>query len=139
MMQVLATSSPLKLQDAREDNFKKTANKLNGVLIKTESHAIALRNSLNTYEQKSAAFCRMGGVRPPSMNAFSRMGAMLTDFIQAIPPSAAPPPIVNFPIQVGAPPPAAPAIEPSNSSTKSSDSVSLFGSIHIRKSSCFSY
>jgi hypothetical protein len=47
------------------------------------------------------------------MNAFSRMGAMLTDFIQAIPPSAAPPPIVNFPIQVGAPPPAAPAIEQS--------------------------
>jgi hypothetical protein len=35
LMHVLATSSPIKLQDAREDNnFKKTANKLNRVLIK---------------------------------------------------------------------------------------------------------
>lgn len=112
MMQVLATSSPLKLQDAKEDNhFKKLANKLNGVLIKMESHAIALRNTLNTYEQKSAAFCRMGGVRPPTLNAFSRMDAMLTDFIQAIPSSSAPPAIVDFSIQVGAHTPAASAVE----------------------------
>ena len=112
MMQVLSTSSPTKLQDAREDNnFKKLANKLNGVLIKMESHAIALRDTLNTYEQKSAAFCRMGGVRPPTMNAFSRMDAMLTDFIQAIPSSSAPPAIIDFSIQVGAPLSAPPAIE----------------------------
>ena len=38
------------------------------------------------------------------------MDAMLTDFIQAIPPSTAPPAVVNFPIQVGASPPAVPAI-----------------------------
>lgn len=112
MMQVLATSSPIKLQDAREDNnFKRIANKLNGVLIKMEGHAIDLRNSLNIYEQKSASFCRMGGIRPPTLNAFNRMDAMLTDFIEAIPSSTAPPAIVNIPIQVGAASPTVPEIE----------------------------